>query len=140
MNRHTQRKTALLAVCLLIVLGLAASELLVRLLMPYNTPDTLRRHSVAYERAPFTRSRLAPMDRLVDADAAKGWGTKPDDAPSERTFHINNLGFRGRLSLPESPRGRPESSSWAGPRSSIRTSRTPKQPSGRAGPTARRRC
>lgn len=81
--------------------GVALSEVAVRLLLPYNTPETIRAYSLEYEPSPFTRSRLAPVNRLVEVDPAKGWGTKAADAASDRTFHINALGFRGP---PFSPR------------------------------------
>ena len=102
-HRPIRRRTAALAVVILIVVGLLASELVVRMLMTYNTPETLRAYSLEYQGAVYARSRLAPMNRLVQVDVAKAWGTKPGDAPSERTFHINDLGFRGPTFSPRKP-------------------------------------
>lgn len=95
----------MLAVFVLLAAGLLASELAVRLLMPYNTPATVRAYSLDYERAVYARSRLAPMNRLVEVDASKAWGTKPVDARSERAFHINALGFRGPPFTPRKKAG-----------------------------------
>ena len=93
----------LLAVLLLGLVGLALSEVAVRLLFPFNTPETVRAYSLEYEASPFTRSRLAPVNRLVEVDAGKAWGTKAADAASDRTFHINALGFRGPAFSPRKP-------------------------------------
>jgi lysophospholipase L1-like esterase len=94
-----------LAVLVVGLCGVALSEVAVRLLLPYNTPETLRAFSLEYEPSPFTRSRLAPANRLVEVDAAKGWGTKAAAGPSEQAYHINALGFRGPLFSPRKPAG-----------------------------------
>jgi lysophospholipase L1-like esterase len=99
------RRIIALAVLTVIVVGLLASELLVRLLLPHNGPETFRTFSLGYAPAVFTRSRLEPVGRLVHVDGGKAWGTKPADAPSDHVYHINALGFRGPPFAASKPSG-----------------------------------
>ena len=106
MSRSSPRKTAILAVIVMAALGLLGSEALVRLAFPHSSPDTLRRYSVGYEASAYTRIRLAPVGSMVEADAGKARGEKPASAPSDHTFYINDLGFRGPPFHPVKPPGR----------------------------------
>jgi hypothetical protein len=92
-------------VLVLTALGLVVSEIAVRLLFPFNSPDTVRAYSLDYEGSLFTRIRFAGVNRLVEVDPDKAWGVKPADAESERSFHINALGFRGPSFSPRKPEG-----------------------------------
>ncbi len=74
--------------------ALLAAEGAIRLLRPYNSPETLARYSMRYVPSVFARYRIAPAGRLVELDGGKAWGTKPEDAPPERAYRINELGFR----------------------------------------------
>jgi len=94
-----------MAVLLLVAAGLLLSEIVVRLVLPYSSPETIRAYSLDYESSPFTRIRFGPTGRLVEVDPEKAWGLKPADAESERTFYINDLGFRGPSFLPRKPTG-----------------------------------
>lgn len=104
-RRRRERRLRLLLVVGSTVVALTAAEIGVRIFLPYNTPDTLARYSLSYTSTAFTRQRLAPEGRLVEVDAAKAWGTKPEGDPAERTFHINGLGFRGPSFSPRKPEG-----------------------------------
>lgn len=80
---------------------LGGAELLVRALGRYNTPDTLRAHSLHYLPSIFGRHRLAP-DQEVAVDEA--WGLRSGQAPSGRTFRINAQGYRGAaVAIPKPP-------------------------------------
>lgn len=76
-------------------LALVVGELLVRALLPYNTPDTVRAHSLPWVSSVYSAQRLEPVDRTIEIDKQKGWGVKAGDATPARVFHINDQGYRG---------------------------------------------
>ncbi len=77
------------------VFALFFAEILVRLFFPFNTPDTVREHSLEYEPAVYARTLLKPVDRLVDLDSAKAWGSKAIDKPSDLSVFVSSNGYRG---------------------------------------------
>ena len=83
------------------VAGLGLLELIVRLFLPYNTPDTVRRHSLQYLPSAFARHRLAPDQTLTTAGA---WGRRPGGGEDDRAFRINERGYRGApIETPKPP-------------------------------------
>ena len=84
------------------VLPLVLSEAAVRVLYRYNTPDTVRGHSLQYLPARFARHRLQPS-QLVHLDEA--WGLKSAGQATGRVTRINDLGYRGAPFSPEKPAG-----------------------------------
>ncbi len=92
-------------VLLSLVIGLFLTELLARIFLPYNTPDTLRAYSMRYRPAVYARHLLEPAEGLVEIDEGKAWGTKPADAPPAVLFGINGLGYRGPARSPRKPPG-----------------------------------
>lgn len=90
-------KTALVTatVSFSIILCFFLIEIAIRVFLPFNTPDTIRHHSLEYTPTVFARTLLEPVDRLVDLDGAKAWGTKLADAPSEQSIYISANGYRG---------------------------------------------
>lgn len=91
--RNAVLALATVGTSLALTLGLA--EVVVRALRPYNTPDTVRHYSIQYEPAVYARHLMKPLDRLVEVDGGKAWGTKSPDAPPERAYFINAWGYRG---------------------------------------------
>ena len=94
-NRKRNRQLAVATVSISVLLALIGAEIAVRLIFQYNTPDTVREHSIEYIPAVYARDLLKPVDRLVDTDSAKAWGTKPRDAPSDDLIFISKNGYRG---------------------------------------------
>jgi lysophospholipase L1-like esterase len=74
------------------VAGLCIAEVAVRLLLPYNTPDTVRRHSLQYIASVFARHRLEPDQSVHTAGA---WGRVPQPGGGEPDIVINERGYRG---------------------------------------------
>ena len=68
-GRH--RLFALLAVVIGVLSGLAVAEIAVRVLLRYNTPETVRAHSLQYLPSVYARHRLTPGQ---DFDAGLAWG------------------------------------------------------------------
>jgi lysophospholipase L1-like esterase len=89
-GRH--RLVALSAVAIGVLTGLAAAEIAVRTFLRYNTPDTVRAHSVRYLPSVYARHRLAPRQ---DFDAGLAWGAPPPGSPAGPHIVINDRGFRG---------------------------------------------
>lgn len=71
---------------------LVSAEILVRVLLRYNTPDTIRENSLQYLPSIFSRHRLGP-EQYVRVDEA--WGLRRVDEPSNRVYRINERGYRG---------------------------------------------
>lgn len=98
---HRQRRFVLAAVALALGLTLAGAEVLIRVLTPYNTPDSVRAHSLQYEPTIFARHRLAP-NQAVRVDEA--WGKRASALPTDREFRINADGYRGpAIARPKPP-------------------------------------
>lgn len=93
------------AVLILAIACLLGAELAVRLFLPFATPETLRAYSLEYEPSPYTRLQFARSGRLIEVDPTKAWGVVDADAPSERSFFINDLGFRGPEFAPSKSEG-----------------------------------
>jgi len=88
---------------LLLVLG--SGEIFVRLVFPYNTPETVRRYSIPYAPSIFSKHRLKPVARIVEEDGSKGLGTKKAHERPLHRFYINETGFRGRSFSVRKPQG-----------------------------------
>lgn len=97
-----QRLFVILAAALALLVVLGAAEICVRLLLRYNSPDTLRDNSLQYRPSTFTRHLLEP-DQEIDLDAA--WGVRHGEQGSGRTYRINAMGFRGAPFSAEKPPG-----------------------------------
>lgn len=87
-----KRRFAILAAGLVLFSVLAVAEIGVRLLLRYNSPDTLRQNSLQYRPSTFTRHLLEP-EQQIDLDAA--WGVRRGEQGGGRTYEINDKGFRG---------------------------------------------
>ena len=83
--------TAFIAVLLFFILG----EILVRFVLPFNTPDTVKRYSLPYVGSIFARHRLKPLGRMVENDSDKALGKKKDNDDSGSRWFINDAGYRG---------------------------------------------
>jgi lysophospholipase L1-like esterase len=83
---------------------LLAGEILVRFLLPFNTPDTVRQHSIEYVPSLFARFQLRPIGRMLEENHDKAWGTTNRDTAQHQLF-INELGFRGPSFMPRKPEG-----------------------------------
>lgn len=95
---RTKQHHRAVAAAALLVAGLAtfaAAEVLVRIFLPYNTPDTVRAHSLEYEPAVYARTLLKPLGRVVEVDSGKAWGGKDEDEPADVTVFISANGYRG---------------------------------------------
>ena len=104
-SQSKSRKLAFAAIVIGLTVAVAIAELAVRLLLPSYSPDTVRRHSMPYVAVPYAGYLIEPVDRLVDLDAEKAWGRKPEDAPSDRAVYINAKGYRGPNISVEKPPG-----------------------------------
>ena len=93
--RTTRRLFAVITVVIASLITLVVAELLVRVVLPYNTPDTVRAYSLEYEPAVYARSLLKPVNRLVEVDSAKAWGDKAQDEASDVAVFISSNGYRG---------------------------------------------
>ena len=100
-GRGRHRLVALSAVVIGLLSGLVAAEIAVRLFLRYNTPGTVRAHSVQYLPSVYARHRLAPGQ---DFDAGLAWGTPPPGTPPGPHIVINDRGFRGGpIAVPKPP-------------------------------------
>jgi lysophospholipase L1-like esterase len=90
----------LITACVSLSIILLSGEILVRLLLPFNNPDTIRQYSVQYIPSLFSRHRLKPMGHMVDTSVALGKKSERD----ERYF-INDVGYRGHNFLPRKGHG-----------------------------------
>src|SRR5215467_3479067 len=88
--------TAILSVSAVLIAG----EMLGRLLLPFNTPDTMKKYG-----EPDLPLGLKPEARIVELDGGKALGTKPESAPSQYRYLMNNLGFRGPPFSPRKAKG-----------------------------------
>jgi len=99
-----KRKRALFAfltVCLSVSFVLICGEMFVRTFFRYNTPDTIKNHSLQYVPSIFTRHLLTPK-QVVKPQLAWGVGSKEE---KHLTFFINESGYRGpAFSIPK-PKG-----------------------------------
>lgn len=87
-----RRRFMLLAILLVIAVSGLLGEVAVRLLLRYNTPDTLRQNSLQYRPSTFTRHLLAP-DQQIDRGLA--WGDATPGEDDALTYRINRHGYRG---------------------------------------------
>jgi lysophospholipase L1-like esterase len=89
-------RRARLYFALMLAIGLAVpflvAEVAVRALYRYNSPDTVRSHSLQYLPTLFARHRLKP-NQILDQDEA--WGVKSGRQATRRVYRINDLGYRG---------------------------------------------
>ena len=110
MSDATPRKarTGTLA-ALTVTIGLLAAllvvELAVRLLLPHQSPEAIRRHSIEYDASALAGYLLKPVDRLVEVDKGKAWGTKVGSKDVFALFPGNPSKQAGLIAgLPESRR------------------------------------
>jgi len=96
---------AFVTVLFSVAFSLLIAEIAVRALLPFNTPDTQREHSIQYVPAVYARSMLSPVDRLIELDRGKALGTKSTDEPSRRRIFISANGYRGRSFSVRKPAG-----------------------------------
>ncbi len=91
-----------LAIILTCLACFVAAEVTVRLLLRYNTPDTVRQNSLGYLPAVYARHTLAP-DQHLDLDQA--WGLRSEADRSYHTYRVNEHGFRGESFSLDKPAG-----------------------------------
>jgi len=89
-----RRTYAAITIVLASVSALFIAEILVRLILPFNTPDTVREHSLEYEPSVYARHLLKPVNRLIEFDSKKAWGGKKDE-PADLTVFVSSNGYRG---------------------------------------------
>ncbi len=94
LNAAQKRRFAILAVVLALLLCAMVGEIAVRLLLRYNTPDTIRQSSLQYRPTAYPRHLLVPDQRI---DPGKAWGDSTNDhnATKSLTYRINGYGYRG---------------------------------------------
>lgn len=98
-----KRRFAALTVVLALLVCVVLGEIAVRLLLRYNTPDTIRQNSLQYRATAYPRHLLAPDQRI---DRGKAWGdSTTDDSASSLTYRINGYGYRGDDFDPAKPPG-----------------------------------
>lgn len=97
-----KRRFMAMAAGLVLFFVLAVAEIGVRLLLRYNSPDTLRENSLQYRPSTFTRHLLRP-EQEIDLDAA--WGVRKGEQGSGRSYRVNGMGFRGAPFEAEKPPG-----------------------------------
>jgi len=99
-GRH--RLFALLAVVIGLLFGLVVAEIAVRVLLRYNTPATVRAHSLQYLPSVYARHRFAPGQ---DFDAGLAWGAPAKGASSGPRIVVNERGLRGAPIAVPKPKG-----------------------------------
>jgi len=100
-DRNKRRIFVSLTIGLAVLLSLTAAEIFVRLTFRHNSPDTVHRNSLQYVPTIFSRHMLRP-DQHVNLDEA--WGLDRNTEPTDRTYRINELGYRGgAFSKPKTP-------------------------------------
>lgn len=99
---RTRRGIAAAAVLVGLLGGFLIAEAVVRLTLRYNSPATVRAHSLQYLPAVYARHRLAPGQ---DFDASLAWGPPPAGAPSGPRIAVNDLGLRGGRVMVPKPAG-----------------------------------
>lgn len=87
-----RRGVAAAAVLLGLLGGFLIAEAAVRLTLRYNSPATVRAHSLQYLPAVYARHRLKPGQ---DFDAGLAWGPPPPGTPSGPRIAVNERGLRG---------------------------------------------
>jgi lysophospholipase L1-like esterase len=87
------RRFRLIVPALMFAVGLGIAEIAVRLLFPYNNPETIRESSVQYRASLFARHTLKPNTRARPDHA---WGAPSPGFLPGREYSINEHGYRGR--------------------------------------------
>ena len=98
-GHFTRRRKALLLLLTFALAGLAilvGAEILVRVLLRYNSPETVRENSLQYLPSIFSRHRLDPGQQIRVDEA---WGLRRGEEPRGLVYRINDQGYRG-VSLP----------------------------------------
>ncbi len=88
-------KLGIVTVAISLFFGLLVAEIVVRLFLPMNSPDTVREHSLEYVPAVYARHLLKPVGRLVDTGKEKAWGGESPDVPGDELYFISENGYRG---------------------------------------------
>lgn len=97
-------KFPVLSVVSFIVFTLSCGEIMVRMFLPYNSPDTVKKHSLPYVRAAYASSMFAPVNDQIEVNPAKAVGVKPSGSNAGKIYFINEHGSRGAsFKLPKPP-------------------------------------
>lgn len=89
----------MLTIVLSASIALVVAEILVRLTLRYNNPDTVRENSLQYIPSVFARHRLKPNQ---DVNTEETWGEPRMDSQRGLRYIINEQGYRGsRISIPK---------------------------------------
>lgn len=105
LGQPTRRKKVafiLIWVGLSAVFALLCAEIFVRVLFPYNSPDTVRENSLQYVPSIFSRHRLQP-NQVIQLDLA--WGVGSENEKKDLTYFINEFGYRGPSFSTPKPKG-----------------------------------
>jgi lysophospholipase L1-like esterase len=88
--------TGILSLSIVLICG----EILVRMLLPFNNPDTLKRRSLQRIESLFSRHLLKPTQFVVQEDDSKGKGQV-----QHYGYFINSVGYRGPDFAVRKPKG-----------------------------------
>ncbi len=92
----------MLTVALVAILTFFGAELIVRIFLRYNTPDTIREHSLQYIPTVYARHVLA-ASQTIEHD--KAWGLRTEAERTDGVVRINEIGLRGRSFPRTKPNG-----------------------------------
>src|SRR5262245_53062699 len=98
-TRNRQGLFYVVTICALISAVLVCAEILVRLLFPFNTPDTIRQYSIRYVRSICSTNRVRPLGHMMQESDSKALGARSENEPIKRYF-INEAGYRGHSFAP----------------------------------------
>ena len=96
------RQFFMLAAALIGSATLLGAELIVRTFLRYNTPDTIREHSLQYTPAVYARHVLT-ANQAIEPD--KAWGLRSKDERTDDVLMINEAGLRGGSFVRSKPQG-----------------------------------
>lgn len=97
-----KRWSRLAPIAFSLLVALVISEVVVRSCFRYNTPDTVREHSLQFLPTVYARHVLKQSQR-VELD--KAWGIRTEAEATGQLFEINEKGFRGRSIAQSKPSG-----------------------------------
>ncbi|MFT4581546.1 MAG: lysophospholipase L1-like esterase [Gammaproteobacteria bacterium] len=93
-HRNKRIKLALATIAISGFVGLLIVDLLVCAFYPNFSPDTVRKHAIAYERRVYGSYVMSGANRLIDLDGSKAWGEKAAEESSDLSIFINRNGYR----------------------------------------------
>jgi len=95
-EKHRKRLIVFVSILLSGVVLVVAGELLVRILFPFKTPDTLKESSLQYLPSIFSRHRLNPRQEVKTAGPRFRFFSNKKRTPHPQVkYFINNIGYRG---------------------------------------------